>query len=103
MVGLRGEGSMQRDKVGARQQIIQLVHELNLQGARPTRGEIRIERQDAQAKRDRAPAQLTPYPAHADDPKGLVEQLDTFEVLPVPFSAPQKRVRLWNFSRDGKE
>src|SRR4030095_9574528 len=72
MTGLGRKRGMQRDKIGKREEIIEVFHQLNLQAARARRGKIRVECDHAHAKGNSAPAQLTPYSAHANDAKRLV-------------------------------
>src|SRR3954471_14964214 len=64
MPRLGGEGSVQRNKIGCPEQIVELVYELDLQAARARGGEIWIKSEDAHAEGDGAPAQFASNPAH---------------------------------------
>src|SRR5437667_7202643 len=76
---LSGERRMQRYEIGARKQIVQLVHQLHLQTPSARHGKIRIVRDDAHPESNGAPAQLAANPAHADNAECLVVTLDTLE------------------------
>jgi hypothetical protein len=74
-----------------------------LKRARPRGREVRIERHNPHAESDGAPAEFAADSPHADDAKGLVEELDPFQVFAVPFSAAQKGISLRNFARRAQE
>src|SRR5438093_13424106 len=78
------ERCVQTDQIGSGEEIIQFVHELNLQRTGARRGEIGIICDHPHAESDGAACQFTADAAHPDNAKRLVVQLDTFEILSVP-------------------
>src|SRR5436309_13504419 len=75
---------VQTDEIGSGEEIIQLVHELNLQRTGTRRREIGIIRDHQHAKSDDAACQFTTYAANPDHAECLVIQLDPFEIIRVP-------------------
>src|SRR5207247_11325199 len=49
------------------------------------------------------PYHFTSDPAHPDDAKHLVVELDAFEIFAVPFTAAHDCIGLRNFPRDAKQ
>src|SRR5213082_3665397 len=78
------ERCVQTDEIGSCKEIIQFVHELNLQRTGTRRGEIGIIRDHSHAESDGAACQFTTDAAHPDHAECLVIKLDTFEIFPVP-------------------
>ena len=99
----RGQRRVQRNEIGAREQIVEFFDELDLQTARARGGEIWIVSDHAHAEGDGAPAQLAADPSHADHAERFVVELDAFETFSVPFSGANARFGRRNFSRDAEQ
>src|SRR5215813_5311351 len=99
MACLSGERRVQRDEIGAGKQIVEFFHQLYLQTAGASSGQVRIVSNHTHAKTDRASTQFTADAAHANYAQSLVVQFDTFEMLFVPSLAANVCIRLWNLAR----
>src|SRR5213079_832054 len=94
---------MQRDEIRTCKQIIELIHQLNLQTASARRGKIRVVSDHAHPEGNSAPAEFAANPAHSDYAQRFVVELNTFEILFVPIFAANVCVRLWNLARRRKQ
>ena len=83
---LSRERRVQRNEIGAGEQIVEFIDQLDLQTAGARRGEIWIVGEHAHAEGDRATAQFAADSPHADDAERLVVKLDALEILLVPSS-----------------
>src|ERR1700731_5053692 len=103
VVRLRGERRVQRNKIGAGEQIVELVHEFDLQTARARRGKIWIVSDHAHAEGNGAPAQFAADASHSNDAKRLVVELDAFKTFAVPLAGADARFGRGNFSGDTQQ
>src|SRR2546427_9858231 len=94
-----GERRMQRNEIRAREQIVELVHQLDLQAAGAGCGKVWIIGDDAHPESNGPPAQLAADPAHSDNAKRFVVELDAFEILFVPFVSANVCVGFRNLAR----
>src|SRR5437773_6349915 len=81
------ERCVQTDEIGSGEEIIQFVHELNLQRTGTRRRQIGIIRDHPHAESDGAACQFTTDAAHPDHAEYLVVKFDTFEIFPLPVFA----------------
>src|SRR5215469_2158398 len=99
----RRERCVQRNKIRVDEQIMEFVHELNLQAAGAGCGKIGIVSNHPHSESDGTPAQLAANAAHADYAEGLVIELDALEILFTPMFAANVRIGLQNLARHRKQ
>src|SRR5216684_4175270 len=97
------ERRVQGNEVRAAEQIIQFVHQLDLQTARAGGGEIWIIGNHPHAESDGTPAQLTSDAPHPDYAERFVIKLDAFKIFSFPISLAHTCISLWNFARDTEQ
>jgi hypothetical protein len=103
MTCFRGQWCVQRNEIGARKQIVDVVNQLDLQTAGARRGKIGIVSDDAHPESDRAPAQFAADATHSDNAECFVVELDAFEIFFVPMFAADVCVGLRNLTGSRKQ
>ena len=103
MTRFRGQRCVQRNEIGARKQIVDVINQLDLQTAGARRGKIGIVSDDPHPESDCAPAQFAADATHSDNAECLVVELDTFEILFVPMFAANVCVGLRNLAGDREQ
>src|SRR4029450_12209386 len=94
-----GKRRVQRDEIRTRKQIVELVHQFDLQAASARRGKIRVVSDHAHPEGNGAPAEFAANPTHSNYAQRFVVELNPFEILFVPMLAANVCVRLWNLAR----
>jgi hypothetical protein len=94
-----GKRRVQRDEICTCKQIIEFVHQLDLQTASARRGKIRIVRNHAHSESNGAPAEFAADAAHSNYAQCFIVKFNPFEILFVPIFAANICVGLRNLSR----
>src|SRR5438477_4280056 len=92
MACLVSQGRVKRNKIRAGKQIVEFIHQLDLQTSRARSGKIRIKGKDTHTEGDGAPAQLTADASHTDDAEHLVVKFYSLKIGSAPASAADTRI-----------
>ena len=98
-MGLLRGGHVHGDEVRKGEDVIEVLHQLDLKGAGATLGEVGIVSEDAHAERHGAAGDLRADAAHAEDGEAFVVELGAFEAFAVPLAGPDRGMGLGDFSR----
>jgi hypothetical protein len=100
--GLRGAWDVQRDEVGGREDLIQAPGALDVHGAHPVLGDVRVVGEHPHPHPHGAPGDDGPHVPEPYEPEGFLGDLDAFEGAPIPLSTPQRAVRSRDAPRRGE-
>ena len=98
--GLVAERKVQRDDVGFRVDIRRGRGRLDAELAEAVDGDERVVGDDAHAEPEPTPRDLPSDPPESEDAERLAGELDPGEALALPGAGRQRRMRLWDVSRE---
>src|SRR5438477_564292 len=97
------ERGVESDEIRRRQEIVELIYQLDLQATGSSRRQIRIISKHAHSECDRSSAQFTADASHADDAESFVVELHSLKIRSGPAAAPNTGISLRNLAGDTQQ